>query len=73
MNELIKLANSKVANFDMTDWTLMKTAIMLVGVLIGCTFSKECKKLKPIIVVTWLWCFAYMMIRMFSEQQCCED
>ncbi|OON92882.1 MAG: hypothetical protein ATN33_00610 [Epulopiscium sp. Nele67-Bin001] len=68
MNEIIKLANEKVSKFDTTDWALLKTAIMLVGVLIGCTFSGVCKKIKPLILISWITCFAYLMVKMFGPE-----
>ncbi len=65
MHELIELANEKISQFDTTDWALFKTAMMLVGVIIGCTFSDTCKKLRPLLLIIWICAFTYLMLKMF--------
>ncbi|ONI37795.1 hypothetical protein AN639_09285 [Candidatus Epulonipiscium fishelsonii] len=65
MQEIIDRANERVSKFNMMDWTLLKTCIMLVGVIFGYTFSDECKKLRPIIFIVWIACFHYLMFKIY--------
>ncbi len=65
MQEMIALMNEKVSDFDMEDWTLLKATLILFGVIVGATFATPCKKLKPLLVIIWMCCFAYLMIKLF--------
>ncbi len=65
MKDMIDLANDKVSDFGVEEWTLLKASIMLVGVIIGCTFSDTCKKIRPLLLITWFCVFSYLMIKMF--------
>ncbi len=65
MNEMIALVNEKMQDFDITDWSIFKGLLILVGMIIGCSFAETCKKLRPLLVIVWVCLFTYMMLKMF--------
>lgn len=44
-------------------------AIIIVGVIIGCTFSETCKKLRPLLMMVWVCAVIYLVLRIFIFEE----
>ncbi|OON93083.1 MAG: hypothetical protein ATN32_01800 [Candidatus Epulonipiscium fishelsonii] len=65
MQELVKKANKSVSKFDIMDWSIFKTSMILFGVIVGSAFPVKCKKLMPILFIVWIACVYYVIIRVY--------
>ncbi|ONI44582.1 hypothetical protein AN640_05410 [Candidatus Epulonipiscium fishelsonii] len=65
MQEVIKKANKSISKFDIMDWSIFKTCMILFGTIIGCTFSEECNRFRQIIFIIWIVCFHYLMFKIY--------
>ncbi|MBC8577926.1 MAG: hypothetical protein ACLTBU_05435 [Zhenhengia sp.] len=69
MQQLIERVNSQVTNFKVEDWFIFKMAILIVGAIIGCSFSDTCKKLRPLLIIVWVCAFTYIILRIFILEE----
>lgn len=69
MQQLIERVNSQVTNFKVEDWFIFKMAILIVGAIIGCSFSDTCKKLRPLLIIVWVCAFTtnFFLLKFFYQ------
>ena len=52
--------------FGVSEWVAVKACLLSLGVLLGCSFSKFFKKLKPLMAVVMVLSGAFAFVRIFA-------
>ncbi len=65
MDKYLKLANKTASRFSLKDWMIFETSIVLIGTMVGMTYKKACKELLPLIFITFVCSYTWVLLRMF--------
>ena len=65
MFSLAEKVYTKVKEFSLADFIILKVCLGSIGMLLGALFSKSVKKLAPFLIIVSVVTYAYMVYKIF--------
>ncbi len=67
IKQMVAEINKEVAKFDILDWSIFKMCLVIYGIIISTVFPNFSKKCRPLLIITWICLFAYIMLKLIPN------
>ncbi|OON97178.1 MAG: hypothetical protein ATN31_08550 [Candidatus Epulonipiscioides saccharophilum] len=65
MKKYLKLIEGMELELDLMDLSIAKACLIITGIVIGTVFPKASKALRPLLVISWMCMFTFLVFKLF--------
>ncbi|OOB80184.1 MAG: hypothetical protein BEN19_06290 [Epulopiscium sp. Nuni2H_MBin003] len=65
MKKFITLVEDMNIELDVVDLGFFKAALIIVGIMIGSTFPEGFRKIRSLLLISWICIFTFLMLKLF--------